>query len=127
MFDLKDLKPKSNTIKVELRHPSTGDLLDMSISVYNPYSPEYKAAMHEQTNKRLMKSAKVRKQTYTAQELEASALELLASITEGWSITFEGKALKFSREKAVELFSEYPWIKDQLEEALNDTSGFLMN
>ena len=134
MADLNDLKPKADTIDVVLRHPATEETLtytkgkdkvEMTIQVYNPYSAPYKAALHTQTNKRLSKSAKARKTTYTAEELDSSALDLLVSITAGWDIFIGGENPKFSNAKAKEVYDTFPWIRDQIEEALNDTAAFM--
>jgi hypothetical protein len=134
MADLNDLKPKSDTIEVLLRHPSTDEILtyakgkdkvEMSISIYNPYSAAYKAAIHAQTNKRLVKAAKNRKSTYTAEELDRASLDLLVAITAGWDIFIGGEAPKFTVDKAKEVFETFPWIRDQLDEAMNDTAAFL--
>ena len=75
-MDLKDLTPKSDTFEVKLVHPNTGDALknddktDMTITVHASHSKEYKAAMHEQTNKRLKAMQSGKKQEITAQDME---------------------------------------------------------
>lgn len=134
MSDLNDLKPKSETIEVVLRHPATDEPITypegkvekpMTISVYNPWSAGYKKAIHDQTNKRLVKAQKGKKSSYTAEDLEAGAMELLSKVTTGWDIQLGGEKPKFTPAKAVQVFTDFPWIRDQIEEALNDTSGFL--
>lgn len=129
-MDLKDLKPKSDTVEVEIVHPNTQDPLKnedgsvMTITMYAPHSKEYKAVVHEQTNKRLKQTAKTKKIDITAQELERNGLELLAKVTKTWNITYGGEQPKFSVDAAVDLYDEVFWIKDQIEEAISDSLDF---
>jgi hypothetical protein len=130
-MDLLDLKPKTDTIEVILNHPVTlepivkADGTEMSITVYAPHSKVYKEALHEQTNRRLVKAQKSKKFTMTSEEAEQSALEVLARVTKEWDIVLGGKTPKLDFQSAVDLYKEYPWIKDQVEEALNDNASFL--
>ena len=129
-MDLKDLKPKSDTVEVEIVHPNTQDPLKnedgsvMTITMYAPHSKEYKAVVHEQTNKRRKQTAKTKKIDITAQELERNGLELLAKVTKTWNITYGGEQPKFSVDAAVDLYDEVFWIKDQIEEAISDSLDF---
>lgn len=129
-MDLKDLKPKSDTVEVEIVHPNTQDPLKnedgsvMTITMYAPHSKDYKAVVHEQTNKRLKQTAKTKKIDITAQELERNGLELLAKVTKTWNITYGGEQPKFSVDAAVDLYDEVFWIKDQIEEAISDSLDF---
>tara|TARA_B110000881_G_scaffold152263_1_gene135223 strand:+ start:97 stop:495 length:399 start_codon:yes stop_codon:yes gene_type:complete len=129
-MDLMDLKPKSNTIEVSLRHPNTGAVLKnddkslMTITLYASHSKEYKSVMHEQTNKRLKAMQKGKSQDLTAQDMEESTLNVLSSITCSWDITYDKEKPKLSVDKAKKLYDEVFWIKDQIEEALADSLDF---
>jgi hypothetical protein len=118
------------TIEVKLVHPNTGDKLknddktDMTITVHASHSKEYKAAMHEQTNKRLKSMQSGKKQEITAQDMEEAGLSLLSKITDSWDITYGGEKPKLTVAKAKELYDEVFWIKDQIEEALADSLDF---
>jgi hypothetical protein len=130
-MDLLDLKPKSDTIEVILNHPATlepilkADGTEMSITVYAPHSKVYKDALHEQTNRRLQKAQKTKKFSMTSEEVEQSSLEVLARVTKEWDIVLGGKTPKLDIQSATELYRDYPWIKDQVEEAVNDNASFL--
>jgi hypothetical protein len=130
-MDLLDLKPKADTIEVILNHPVTlepiakEDGTEMSITVYAPHSKVYKEALHEQINRRLQKAQKSKKFSLTSEEAEQSALEVLSRVTKEWDIVLGGKTPKLDFQSAVDLYRDYPWIKDQVEEALNDTASFL--
>jgi|NOAtaT_7_FD_contig_21_10434865_length_601_multi_5_in_0_out_0_2 hypothetical protein len=130
-MDLLDLKPKSETIEVILTHPVSlepickEDGTEMSITVYAPHSKVYKEALHEQTNRRIQKAQKTKKFTLTSEDAEQSSLEVLARVTKEWDIVVGGKTPKMDFQTAMDLYREYPWIKEQIEEAINDTASFL--
>lgn len=130
-MDLQSLIPTDDTIVVELKHPVTEDLLlkddgkAMTITVYAPHSSTYKAAIHEQTNKRIQKAAKGKKISFTAEELENTSLELLAKTTKDWSIQLNGKSPKYSVGEAMDLYAKLPWLKQQVMDAQEDFSAFL--
>lgn len=130
-MDLLSLIPTDDTIVVELKHPVTEDLLlkddgkAMTITVYAPHSSTYKAAIHEQTNKRIQKASKGKKISFTAEELENTSLELLAKTTKDWSIQLNGKSPKYSVGEAMDLYAKLPWLKQQVMDAQEDFSAFL--
>lgn len=129
-MDLKDLKPKSDTVDVEIVHPTTLEPLknddgsSMTITVYAPHSKEYKALVHEQTNKRLKQVSKTKKSEITAEELERAGLELISKATKDWNITFDGEQPKFSPDLAIKVYDEIFWIRDQIEEAISNSLDF---
>ena len=129
-MDLMDLKPKSNTIEVSLKHPNTGvvlkndDKTDMTIVVFASHSKEYKTVMHEQTNKRLKDMQSKKNTDITAQDMEEATLNMLSKITCEWNITYNKEQPKLSIAKAKQLYDEVFWIKDQIEEALADSLDF---
>lgn len=131
MTDLAKLIPTDDTITVSLKHPITDEPLtkddgkEMTITVYAPHSAQYKAAVHEQTNKRIQKAAKGKKVTFTAEDIESATLELLAKTTKEWSIQLNGKSPKFSVDEASDLYAKLPWLKNQVVEAQEDYSAFL--
>ena len=129
-MDLKDLTPSSDTVEVTVVHPTTYEPLtnedgsEMIITIYAPYSKEYKAAVHEQTNRRLKQAQGKKKMEFTAEDLEEATLELLAKTTKDWKITYGGKKPKFSVDTAKEIYAEVFWIKDQIEEAVTNSLDF---
>ena len=129
-MDLKKLTPKSDTIIVELKHPSTGEILDnedgsvMTISRYAPHSKEYKAAVNKETDKKLKVAQAKKKFMLTAEELEKTGIKLLAETTFDWNITYGGKQPDFSIELAEDIYTEVFWIREQLEEAESDYLDF---
>ncbi|NIR87760.1 hypothetical protein GWO13_09480 [Candidatus Bathyarchaeota archaeon] len=130
-MDLKDLTPSSDTVEVAVLHPATLEPLanedgsPMTITMFAPHSKKYKAAMHEQTNKRLKKAQSKNGFDFTAEELEEATLDLLAKTTKEWNITFGGEQPKLTVTKAKEIYSEVFWIKDQIEGAVSNSLDFM--
>ena len=96
----------------------------MVITVYAPHSKEYKAVLHEQTNRRLKQAQGKKKMEFTAEDLEASGIEVLCKSTCSWNITYGGKKPKFSVAVAKEVYQEVFWIRDQIEEAVANSLDF---
>jgi len=129
-MDLKDLTPTSDTVDVNIVHPTTLEPLlndnsdPMVITMYAPHSKEYKAAIHEQTNKRLKQAQSKKKVDLTAEDIEDATLDLFAKTTKSWNITYDGKEPDFSVSKAKEIYSEVFWIRDQIDEAVSNSLNF---
>jgi len=100
-MDLKDLTPTSDTVDVNIVHPTTLEPLlndnsdPMVITMYAPHSKEYKAAIHEQTNKRLKQAQSKKKVDLTAEDIEEATLDLFAKTTKSWNITYDGEEPEF--------------------------------
>jgi hypothetical protein len=129
---LNDIGVVKDTTDVELVHPKTGEILTnddgtpMTITVYGPYSSTYKAISHAQQNKRLMKAQRMGgKMSLTAEELEASTMDLLVKCTAGWSITLDTEPEAFSEDKARDVYAKHPWVREQIDAVFGDTRAFL--
>jgi hypothetical protein len=129
MFDLSDLKPKSDTITVDLLHPGTGDPLaseksKMQIILYAPHTKEYKQVVHEQQNKRLERLRSKKKNFVSAEDIENLALEMVVKVTKEWDILLNGEVPKLTVDKVKEIYTEYPFIVEQINEAIDDYNSF---
>jgi membrane-associated HD superfamily phosphohydrolase len=130
-MDLKDLTPSSETTEVTIVHPATLEMLvnndksPMTITMHSPHSKAYKSAIYEQTDKRLKKAQGKKSLEITAEELEDAAIELLAKTTKDWNITFDGEQPNFTVSKAKSIYSEVFWLREQIEEALNNSLDFM--
>lgn len=130
---LNDIGKVKETTDVEIVHPATGEVLTndedgspMTITVHGPYSSTYKAINHAQQNKRLAKAQRMGgKMNLTAEELEANSMDLLVKCTVGWNITLDKKKEKFSQDAARKVYTELPWIREQVDAAFGDTRSFL--
>ena len=114
-MDLKNIKPKSDTIKVELYHPGTNEPLayddgkQFTVTLYAPHTKEFKASQQINVDKWMKMQEKNSKKKPTMAE---------------WDFLYDNKVPKLSVSKAVELYTELFWMKDQIQEALEDSVDF---
>ena len=126
-MDLKDLTPKSDIIEVQLAHPSNGEPLlnndksRMTISVYGPYSKEYKKILYKHTKDKI----KDGQANLDVVEIEELNIAVLAEATVSWNITFDGKNPELTSELAKEIYEEVFWIKSQIDEAVQSSLDFM--
>lgn len=121
-----------DTTDVLIYHPSSGEPMlnadgsQMSITIYGPYSKKYKQISHAQQNRRLAKAQRSGgKVNITAEEIEASALDVLVKCVAGWNITLDKEPEEFSEEKVREVFELVPWLREEVDNAFGDTRSFL--
>ena len=130
-MDLKDLTPNLDDVVVEIKHPTTGDVLknddgtDMTITILAPHSKEYKKAQHEQISKRLKKAQNSKSQDVDYSDIEEATLEVLSKTTKAWDITYGGEKPKLTPAKAKDLYEEVFWIRNQIEEVVTDSLDFM--
>jgi len=130
-MDLKDLTPNLNDVVVEIKHPSTGEVLKnddgtaMTITILAPHSKEYKKLQHEQISKRLKKAQKNKSDDIDYSDIEKATLEVLAKATTAWDITYDGEKPELTVDKAGSLYEEVFWIRNQIEEVVTDSMAFM--
>lgn len=114
---------------MELRNPATGETLysdggePVSITVLGSDSSEYRKRLRSAANGRINSRKK-----QTIEQLEQDGIGLLVAVTTGWrNIVVEGQNLEFSPEEARRLYEKYPWIREQVDEFVNERANFLTN
>ena len=116
------LSPANEGVWMELEHPVTGEPLGIKIKVAGVDSDYYRKEMRRQQNKRLKKGIR----TISAEELENEVIELLVACTLDWEgIEYEGKVLECNKENARMIYKKFPWIREQVDNFINDRANFL--
>lgn len=134
-MDLKNLKRTEGVRVLELRNPHTSAVLTqegtnapVTISLISADAPEYRALVHKQNNARIKEMRVARKGLggITSESTDASNLELLVLATKAWSgIVENGQALQCTPDVIRYVYTEYPWIREQAEEFVNERANFL--
>ena len=130
-FDLSSVPAIAETAEVDLVHPKTGDVLrngdgdPMTITVYGADSPHYRAIQNAQQDKRLQKAARKQTQNITSAQIQADADELLIKIVHSWTIVLNGETPAVDEKTVRQIFSEYPWIKEQIDTGAHDRRNFM--
>jgi len=133
MFDLTTLALK-DTFDLQLRHPVSGEPLfadgegkqkPVTITLYGTSSKQYRNAVTAMQNRQLKRTAK--KEKVSAEVMREEGIELLVACVAGaQNLGIGGSAVKDeSGFRTVFSDPKLSWIKDQVDEALGDTSNFL--
>ena len=129
-MDLTDFKPKTDTIEVIIKNPSTEEPLkdddgkEFTILVAAPHTGEFKESQQINMDMWLNKTQKGKKKNPTLVEIEKATSEHLARITKKWYLLYDKTQPKLTVEKATEIYSELFWIRDQIQEAIDESLDF---
>lgn len=135
-FDLTSLnttKACNAGAEVEIRHPVTNAPLGIKIHVLGRDSDTFKEHTREMINSRLRKEAMAAKrgkdaELRTVEMIEQENMDLLVACTTNWSgVIVGGKELPFEEANVRQVYREYPWIYDQVNEAIGTLENFLKN
>ena len=119
-------------IVVELRHPADGSKLEndkgqpMTITVVGSDSAIYKGELKARVRQVSM-NKKRKDEPLDLDDMEKKGATLLAKCTLGWSgLQMGGKDLAFSHQAAVDLYTSYPWIKEQVDAVVADRANLFL-
>ena len=121
-FDV--VSPANEGVWMNLEHPVTGEPLDVKIKLAGVDSDYYKKELRKQQNKKFKKGFR----KLSAEELEADTIELLVACTLDWEgVELEGQALECNPENVRKIYKRFPWIREQVDNFINDRANFLKN
>lgn len=125
MFDLATLKQSQmDFAAVEITNPATGEPTGIKITLAGPDSDAYRKIAMKVQNEQLQYAMKNRGKT-TAERLAANALETLIGATVSWEgLAEDGKELECTPENVRRVYTEFPFIKEQVDEFLGDRRNF---
>lgn len=130
-MDLETLDFKvSAPAKMTLMHPVTQTEMEgddgkhIFIEVRSADSDEFRKAMRGFGNRKLSKNSKKQ----TVEEIEEMSCRVLAAATVGWSENFKirGESWKCSEDSAFALYTEFAWIREQVDAFVNERANFLI-
>ena len=118
---------------LELHDPEGNSFVDddgnpITITVKGSDSKLYTQAQHDSVSKRINKRMGKGSMKLKSDEWEQDALDLLIKCTVGWSgIVLDSKALEFSEANVRLVYTQFPWIREQVDEFVQDRGNFLGN
>jgi hypothetical protein len=144
-MDLKKLDTVAGSnegFELQLHDPATLAPLGIFIEVLGQDGAEFRKVQSEQNKQRIAKMTKsgvFRAGAATAGEMESDMVEVLAACTKSWrdeteeaeeagtsdKITVGGEAIACTRAAAAKLYTDYPWIREQVAAAVTDRANFL--
>ena len=124
-FDLAKLdtaKVAEEGAELRVAHPTTGEDLGITITMIGTDSKTFR----DISKSRATASLKKKTREIDLDQNESEAVELLAKCTKGWSgITENGKEVAFSYDNAVDIYTKYIWLREQIDRFMADRSNFL--
>ena len=124
-FDLAKLdtaKVAEEGAELRVAHPTTGEDLGIKIVLIGTDSKTFRDISKIRATMALKKKTR----EIDLDQNEQDSIELLARCTKGWSgITENGKDIPFNHENAVELYTKYLWLREQIDRFMADRSNFL--
>lgn len=131
VFDLVKLAPSKSSegAVLTLVNPVNNTPIEgVTITLMGADSKEYQALRRKLQNARLRNVTSRGKMRVTSEEIEDEALQLIVAATKGWTgVVIEGVEQPFTMENAKSLFTRFPWIREQVDEFINDRANFLGN
>lgn len=136
MIDLTSLnttKACNDGADVEIRHPVTNVPLGVTIRVLGRDSDTFKEHTRDLLNTRLRREAMAAKRgkdadLRTVEVIETENMDLLVTCTLGWkNVSYGGQELPFEEANVRKIYKEFPWIYDQVNEAIGTLELFLKN
>lgn len=125
-MDLSNYNLKANAEKgfdVEIKNPVDESDTDIIISVVGSDS-----SIHRNATIAAMVDFPLPDEGTTREKAEAvtrRSAAVMAACVVGWSgIEIEGETVDFTPEKALEIFSQYDWISDQVSQAVKNRENF---
>jgi hypothetical protein len=77
-------------------------------------------------NARLNEAKKTGATTPTAEQIEAENMTMLCRAILGWrSLVLGGEELLYTPDNVRMLLTDYPWVKDQIDEEISDRGNFI--
>ena len=124
-FDLATLdtsKVAEEGAELLVSHPTTGEDLDIKIVLIGTDSKTFRDISKIRATMALKKKTR----EIDLDQNEQDSIELLAKCTKGWSgITENGKEVAFSYDNAVQIYTKYLWLREQIDRFMADRSNFL--
>ena len=128
MFDIAAyMNEAQDTATVTILHPGTGDPTSIKITVASMDSEKYKQISMKVQNEQLKYAMKNRGKT-TAERIASNSLEILVWVTVAWEGLAEGdKPVPCTPENVRRVYTELPFIREQVDEFLGDRRNFIRN
>lgn len=130
MSDLSDLAVPDTAQTFEVRHPASQKTV-LFIDLLPVTAPAPALVKRKQDKRRFDTLARKGKLSTTPEEAEANGLDLLAACTVGWRDadgnvpTYKGQAFPCTPQNVRTLYTDMPWVRDEVDRFLGDVSNFL--
>lgn len=109
---------------LKLCHPTTGEELDITITLVGMDSSTYRKAEARLTEKYRRQRGKTR----GPEDYRRDAAETAAACTVGWqNVQVDGEDVLCTRENSKALYLRFPWMYEQVQAFIGDRQSFLQD
>ena len=125
-FDLANLASASEKeATVEILHPKTNESLGIKITVASPDSDKHRKLLQRAKNTNMQIMQRKGNKGITAEAVDESAMNVVVGSVLRWEgVTWGGTELECTEENVRQVFESLPWIKEQVDDFLNDRANF---
>lgn len=115
---------------MEIHSPVTGEVLrhddgrPFTITVLGRDSERFLKLARAQSDRRIQATLRTRQPAATV-SVERDDIELLVNATTGWDMVLGGEVPKFSAEKCREVYTKYPFLREQVDAFVGNRANFL--
>ena len=126
-FDLDQLDTRAACAAgadMDVLHPVTKAKLGWTIRLIGTDAEQFQSAVNRQSDARmeLLRNGK----TFTSADNQKNSIDLLVAATVGWNgIIRGGKPFEFSMANARILYTQYPWVAEQVDAFISGRRNFL--
>lgn len=130
-MDLSGLKAQSETARIDVYHPVTGEALTddqgqpMWVEVYGADSARYRKIDQQINDRNLQKALRSGgRNAVSTEQLVAQEWERLTHCISAWHIVVGGEVPPCEPARIREVFESLPWLREQVEAGMKDRSRF---
>lgn len=128
-FTTRDVAQKAEEgAELEVLDPVTGDGVGVFIILAGADSTIHRKATATIAKRRMSNMKGFRNMALDPEKFEAEGIEVLAACTLGWrGVVVDGAPLPCSRDNAIQLYTRFPWLREQVDQFISDRSVYLQD
>lgn len=117
--------------EIEIKHPVTGALTGVFISVLGKDSDAYRSIVRAMADEQLKRQAMNKSADASLDKLESKNIEALVAVTTGWrtgddpTVTLNGEKLDFNAANVRKVYAALLPVREQVTEAINSLENFM--
>lgn len=124
ILELTELKPTERVIEID--HPGNAEPIGIRVNIISINDERMVRLKRKFTDERLLLER--RGKSFKAEHIEENRNSLCFAAMTGWEwygdITYQGSKPEFNRKSCDEVLTDFPWFRDQIEEAISDDKAF---
>jgi len=125
-MDISALKVSNEPMKMSVRHPTTDEEMGIVIMLMGSDYEEYQEKVYELRQDAVKSAPNKELDKLSRQKTKGFLLGILSLHITGWEkIEIDGKPFKYSKDNAIHLMTEWPWMRDQVEEFVDNRANFI--